>query len=394
MKILHLTTYQEGGGGIASLRLHQAMLKANMDSKLLSVFGKENHNEAIFSLQAGPDQISFRRNQQKEKWIRYFQAWKVRLCGKSIELFSFPSSVWEIEDHPLIKEADLIHLHWVAGMVDVKRFFAKINKPIVWTLHDAWPFTGGFHYEKYFNAKPFLPVSKPLLKLKYVAYKQKNITIVSPSRYMLNLCLESNVFQQQQHVVIPNSVPASIYQPHFHRDELRKRLGVKTTDFVLLFVSTELDYFRKGFDILLDAFTTYKNKNIKLFVAGKKGRQVFPSDPRITFWGHVAENHLAELLSASDALVHTSREDNFPNVIIESLTCGTPVLAIDEGGMSEMIDDTNGIRCDENTIKKGFDEIIGMHINRTQIASTAKRNFSPAVQAKRFKQLYISLLMP
>ncbi len=394
MKILHIITHQGGGAGIACLRLHHALCEAKIDSNVLSLFGKGNIKESIFSLEADAGKIDFTAILKKEKRTRYLQAWKIRLKGKPKELFSFPDSLWRIEDHPLVKEADIIHLHWVAGMIDVERFFAAVNKPVVWTLHDAWPFTGGFHYESYFNVKPFASVSDKLLELKRKSYAGKNITVIAPSRYMISLCRSSEVFLTQSHFAIPNSVPSSIYYPRKNRAELRARLGIKANEQAWFFASDELDYFRKGADLLLNAFASYKNENVKLFIAGKQGKQKLSNDPRIQFTGHIAdENHFAELLSACDALIHTSREDNFPNVILESIFCGTPVLSIDKGGVSEMIrEGVNGILTSEENLLEGFEKIIAANFNSEKIATEAKDVFSTEVQAARFTLLYNQLI--
>jgi glycosyltransferase involved in cell wall biosynthesis len=390
MKILHLITNQGGGAGIACLRLHHALREMEMESKVLSLFGNENKKENIFSLEADPGKLDFESILKKSKSRKYRQAWKIRLKGKPKELFSFPDSLWEIEDHPLVKEADVIHLHWIAGMIDIERFFSTVKKPIAWTIHDAWPFTGGFHYESYFNAKPFASISNALLETKRNAYAGKNITLIAPSRYLLNLCRASKVFKDQTHLAIPNSVPSAVYYPRKNRAELRARLGIKEHEQAWFFASGELDYFRKGADILLQAFPGYKNEKVKLFIAGKEGKQKFPKDPRIHFTGHIAnENQFAEILNACDALIHTSREDNFPNMILESLFCGTPVLSIDKGGVSEMIrNGVNGILIGEDQLQEGFEKIIRLNYNREAIASTAQQTFSSEVQAARFKNLY------
>ncbi len=394
MKILHLTTNQGGGAGIACLRLHHALREAGIESKVLSLRGDENKQAGIFSIEANPGNTDFTSVSKKEKSRHYRQAWKIRLKGKPKELFSFPDSLWKLEEHPLVKEADIIHLHWVAGMIDIERFFGAIKKPVVWTLHDAWPFTGGFHYESYLNVNPFVSISNELLEIKRNAYAGKQIIAVAPSRYLTEQCRSSNVFKDQPHFSIPNSVPSSVYFPRSNRNELRTRLGIKENERAWFFASDQLDYFRKGADILLKAFASFKNENIKLFIAGKEGKQKLPNDSRINFTGHIAdENHIAELLNACDALIHTSREDNFPNVILESLFCGTAVLSIDKGGVSEMIrDGVNGILTDEENLLKGFQEIADAEFNREKIASETQSVFSSEIQAARFKNLYHQLV--
>jgi hypothetical protein len=74
---------------------------------------------------------------------------KQMLKGKpsNYEVFSFPQTVYNITKHPLVQEADIIHLHWVANFLDYRSFFKQIQKPIVWTLHDLNPISEkGFHY--------------------------------------------------------------------------------------------------------------------------------------------------------------------------------------------------------------------------------------------------------
>lgn len=325
MKVLHLTTHAGGGAGIACLRLHRALREAGVGSSVLTLQGIENTAEYIFSFEESSNKDQFISDLRKEKRKRYRRAWQVRFHGKPKELFSFPDSRYKIESHKLVQEADIIHLHWVSGMIDLPRFFAAVKKPIVWTLHDAWPFSGGFHYENYFDAKPFERISNRNLEIKKSAYSGKNITVVAPSRYLLESCKESKVFQGKTHMVIPNSTPSSVFHPSTERDVIRKNLNLKENQVLWIFACDELDYFRKGADILFRAFLQWKNPGVKLLIAGKPGKGEILKDERIQFTGHVNENRMAELLNAADALIHTSREDNFPNVILESLFCGTPV---------------------------------------------------------------------
>lgn len=389
MKILHLSKHPNGGAGIACIRLHRALREAGIDSNVLVLEGKGIPEENIFSFETSSDANQFVSTLRKEKRKRYRRAWLVRFRGKPKELFSFPDSRWKIESHPLVQEADIIHLHWVAGMINLPGFFASVKKPIVWTLHDAWPFTGGFHYEDYFDGSAFAKISKRNLEIKKKAYAGKNITIVAPSRYLLNSSRESKVFEGKTHAVIPNSVPATIYHPLANRESIRKNLGVKEPEQLWVFACAELDYFRKGADILLKAFSEYENENVRLLIVGNPGKQVKPNDKRIQFTGHIEENKMVDLLNAADALLHTSREDNFPNIILESLFCGTPVLSTDEGGVPEMIHDgVNGFLTSAEKLPEDFRKILGKQFDRKKISAETQVVFSAEVQAMRFKQLY------
>ena len=84
----------------------------------------------------------------KLHWGRDVETWNYIIDQVDRKtLFSIPYSEYtSLVDHPLVQEADIIHLHWIAGFVDYPTFFKKVDKPIVWTIHDENPGLGGSHY--------------------------------------------------------------------------------------------------------------------------------------------------------------------------------------------------------------------------------------------------------
>ena len=151
MNILHLNTYDIGGAAKACIRLHQGLLKAGINSKLLVAEkrGVEDISECYVITNPKKGETTAVASSEAST------AYQTRLLQtkdlpKGYEGFNFPYSLYQIEKHWLYDWADIIQLHWVARFLDWTTFFQKNKKPIVWTLHDMLPFSGGYHYEKGF----------------------------------------------------------------------------------------------------------------------------------------------------------------------------------------------------------------------------------------------------
>lgn len=382
MKVLHITAIGAGGAGIACRRQHMALRNARVDSKMLLLAGKNDPSAQIYSVEAtDPD---FEKTMQRYKRQRSLLNVKVRLNGKTPELFSAAHSVWEIEKHPLVKEADVIHLHWVAGMIDLERFFAVVQKPVVWTLHDAWSYTGGFHYERYWNSASFAKLSAPGIELRKKLFRNRAIKIVTPSQYLLDECRNSGVFAQGEFHHVPNCIDETF--------RLHAPKNTERTTQQWFFACDELDYYRKGAHLLFEAFAGWKSKDALLVVAGKAGKLKAPDDKRIFFQGHVDTQEINSTIGKSDAIIHPSLEDNLPNIIAEAHCCGTPVLATPVGGVPEMITPGfNGILAkatDSASLRNAFDELLQTAFDREAISAKAQETYSPAEFARRMTEIY------
>ena len=173
MKIVHLCTQDYGGAGKAAYRLNLGLNAIGVDSKMI-VLGKRSGD---YSVKVLPDTIqdsSFRcmdveKHESKilqaqwNKWAGILSAYPKRPNG--LELFSDTSAFTKLENCAEIKEADIINMHWVAGIVDYPKMADAFgNKQIVWTLHDMNAFTGGCHYTddcvKYKNSCENCPQTK------------------------------------------------------------------------------------------------------------------------------------------------------------------------------------------------------------------------------------------
>lgn len=396
-KVLHICESDEGGAGIAAFRLNKALSKCDVDSKML-VINKSRRDQSLFKYSVpiwtrvmAHLPVYYRQNKYKN-----FH----RDSIDSYEITTFPEAFFDISSHPLVKEADIINLHWMGNMLNYKKFFRSVNKPIVWTLHDMNPFLGCAHYMGDVERNPEdRLIEEKLRNLKKKAYNDsKSITIVDLCPWMQKYSKDSDAFRERRHVIIPNSIDTDIFKS---RDSLiaRKALGMPIDKPLIMFCCQNLNNRRKGFDLLIKALSELKNKYHFIVVGNTDGVEILNENSEMHFFGTVSDELLLSLLYASaDLFVIPSREDNLPNTMLESLCCGTPILSFDNGGMADTINHgVNGLLVKEQTseglisgIEKFYRE--KEKYSRNMIAKEARQRFSPEVQALQYDNLYQSLL--
>lgn len=418
MKILHINTRDYGGAAIAAIRLHKALLDEGVDSSML------------FLEQSDPDipaAIGFRKEEKKQTnyLIRKIVSAKKKLLEgisqsqrnnaklenrvKGLEMFSFNPSDYDVSSHPAYREADVIHLHWSARFFDF-RSFQRMRKPVIWTLHDMNPFTGGCHFSR--GCSNYETACKNCLQLAGTTdinnawvnqeYKRKNLegispVITAPSNWMKSCSDKSSLFKGFKSICIPNSVDLGTFKP---LDKLfcREALNWPAEKKIMLFVSEEIDYPRKGFDLLKKAHSGITISQILTFVIGTTGMPEI-SIPGIRYQGKINDERLMALAySAADSVVIPSREDNLPNVMLESLACGTPVISFRVGGMPDVITNGfNGLLAEEVTSESFAKTISEFFENqgifkRDDIRNHAEKLFSPRSQSSAYIRLYKEML--
>jgi glycosyltransferase involved in cell wall biosynthesis len=389
MKILHLTYTLQGGAGIAAYRQHKALRAAGIDSSILTVEGQNDPQQGIYSLQETmTDYTNVLRKHQRRKFIRNI---KTRIHGNTPELFSDFRSVWGIEKHELIRKADIIHLHWVAEMIDLEVFFSSVTKPVVWTLHDAWAFTGGFHYEKYWDTRPFGRLSARGLNIRREIFRTRRAELIFPSQYLMDQCTSSGVFENSSFHKIDNCVDECYYVAR-----QRSMQPKNNSELQILFASGELRYYRKGFDIVLSALNNggLGPHHLSVIGSGLNPGTEKKLGAQFTAYEKDAGSMLKRYANA-DVLIHTSREDNQPNVVAESLCCGTPVIATPAGGVPEMIQNNmNGIildTCSPEALCSAISDFNIRDYDRARIADEARHRYAPDKFAKSILKVYSEL---
>ena len=401
MKVVHVCTSDKGGAGIAAVRLHKALLAQGVESTFLSLYcSGTTPAHACYKTKS---KFTYFQRLKNKLGIPVLVSEKNTIILKSFnanyEIFSFPDSDYEVEQHPLLKDADIINLHWVSGFLNYPTFFNAVKKPIVWTLHDMNPLLGGFHYmgDKVRNEKAMGELEKSLMKIKENSYNLSNINVITPSEWLFNE-VKKSIFKNQNCQVIYNSLDMTVFKLQ-SVSVARQFFNLPENKIIMLFVAQDTGNFRKGFDLLKESLNNlHLSDDIVIVSVGAKSSQLNIPKNCIFIDTISDEKQMSLLYAAADLYILPSREDNLPNVMLESLSCGTPVIAFSNGGMKEIIKNGfNGFLADDcnaenltDAISKGLQFIKEM--NRSEISKDAETLFAPEIQSKAYIKLYQQLL--
>ncbi|PRY15773.1 glycosyltransferase involved in cell wall biosynthesis [Pontibacter ummariensis] len=371
MKVLHISTYKTGGAGIAAFRLHKGLQALGVESEFLYLNSEAGEIMRKAAPAPPPPLPLYRRvwskylnkvlrpsNQSKES------SKKEEVIDGNFEAFTSPVSIYDITLHPAYQSADIVNLHWVSDFLDYPTFFERNNKPLIWTLHDMNPFQGGFHYQGDALSNSHLAD----MDLKYLEIKQaalssaKNIHIVALSKWILEISSKSTVFRSFSHSLIPNGIDPYLFKP-LDKAFSRQVLGLPKDKKIVLFISEKLSVYRKGFDLLLKMVDSFKgHKNLVFCAVGTYNSE---QQNNVVYLNAIQDERLIPIVySACDVFVVPSREDNLPNVMLEALACGTPVVATPVGGIPDaIIQDYNGILA-KDTSPESLSEALQLFFDR------------------------------
>ena len=415
MKIISLSSFDtKGGAARASYRLHQGLNKISVDSWILSqikysqdpkVIGAKSASgieQAKTGLRLTLDQLPLKRYSNREK-----------------QRFSPNWLPYQIMPQIAAIDPDLINLHWIgAGYIPIEAL-AKFKRPIVWTLHDMWAFTGGCHYnqscEKYTascGACPLLgsdretDLSRKVWQRKQQAWRDLDLTVVTPSQWLADCARSSSLFGNQRIEVIPYGLDLDTYRP-IDRQTARDLLKLPRDKQLVLFLSLNATSDkRKGFHLLQPALAKLSHNGwqskLELMVVGASEPE---NPPELGFKTHYLgtlndDLTLALAYSAADVFVAPSLQDNLPNTVLEAIACGTPCVAFDIGGMPDMVEDrVNGYLAkpyEIDDLVRGISWILEDEA-RTQTLSRqarekAEREFALLIQARRYEAIYREIL--
>lgn len=394
MKVLHINTSDKvGGAAIAAYRLHKALLKNGIKSKML-VLNKITDEQEITAIITNKIKRIF-----LPELMSFFEQKKFRKYGNRENkiMFSQGKYGFKMSEHPLVKEADIIHLHWINnGMLSIKEI-AKISqkgKKIVWTLHDMWPFTGGCHYSgncfeyekkcsncKILNLNSRNDITMKIFEKKRKSYEKIDFNIIGCSKWIGECAKKSTLFKNKRVKVIPNIIEKKIFKP-IEKSICRNILNLDVKKKYILFgaINSNTDK-RKGHHLLIRALENLKKeelnsiKNIEILVFGSSHFLESEKVPfKINFFGHIYDEITLSLIyNSADVFVAPSLEDNLPNTVNESLLCGTPVVAFKVGGMTDMINHLeNGYLASVNDSKDLSNGIL----NFLKYSNKASSNFA------------------
>lgn len=339
----------QGGAAIATYRLFQALRRAGADVSM-AVQRKTGDDPAVIGL-AGKwgDALAWLRPRIDQLPLRLYPDRRSPLFSPAV----VPGLLPRLERSPA---PDVVHASWIAGGFLRPEALAAFRRPVVWTLHDMWPFTGGCHYagacrayETTCGACPELGSSRAydlstrLWKRKEAAWRRMDLTVVTPSRWLGRCARESALFRDRRVEVIPNCIDTQVFKP-VDRDFARDLLGLPIDRrLVLLLAERAMSDPRKGHQFLAPAVqwlaTSRPDLPIDLVIVGES-RPARPSDQGVPvhYLGKLSDD-AAKVLAycAADVVVTPSTQENLSNAVMESLSCGVPVVAFDIGGMPDLV---------------------------------------------------------
>jgi len=417
MRILHLNTYDlQGGAARAAQRLHAGLRNLQHDSRMLVCHKTSNQEQVI------PAELQILEQPSK-------LAQRILLKGNvhnrtpaSNTHFSLPEPSWDISRHPEVQASQILNLHWVAEFVSLPSLarLARTGRPVVWTLHDQRPFTGGCHFSagcQHYQIEcgrcPQLQrfsdrLPRAVLADARNALRKAPLTIVSPSRWLADCAKQSALFRNSRIEVIPYGLDTRVFCP---QAQARREHELPANAVVLLFGADCVRERRKGFQALTAGLSAaMENRPFREAIdAGRVMVACFgdpdleqpPSAVPIRNLGRVTSDAaLARIYSAADAVLLPSLEDNLPNVMLEAMCCGTPVLAHQVGGVSDVIvNDHNGLLVPANNpglFGAALRQLASDRALRERLAAACRNEmpslFSLKVQAERYLALYEELL--
>lgn len=411
MKILIVNISDiSGGAARAAYRLHKALLTQGIDSKML-VQIKESDDWRVETTVTNKIQkgINLIRSTIDGLPTKFYKN-KVE-TPFSPSWIGFGGVINKINE----VNPDVVHLHWVAeGMMCIEDF-AKIKAPIVWSLHDNWAFTGGCHImwecDKYKNNCGTCPrlgsnkendLSRKVFNRKQKTFdKIKDITIVGLSHWLNECSKSSTLLKGKKHINLPNPIDTSIFKPFDKKQSKALWRLPKNKKLILFGAMSATSDTNKGFKELNESLSKLQNKDIELVVFGSsKPKESQSFGFKTHYLGRLHDDvSLTTLYNLADVMVVPSKQENLSNAIMESLSCGTPVVGFDIGGNSDMVEHKkNGYLAkpfDTSDLKDGVEWILN-HDNYEELCRNARakvlEEFESQIVAKKYIKLYKDIL--
>lgn len=417
MKVLFINTNDTNGGAArAAIRIMRGVQQSGVEAQMFVKFKNSQVSDVVPLSHFEPTGMLYRAfdwiaTKIKNKWQHH--KWHPYKQTKQNLYFSDLRST-RIHDVLQKIDCDIVHLHWINNRFLNIEELKKIKKPIVWTLHDSWPFTGICHvpyeckeYETHCGACPMLGSKKEkdlayeVFKKKMDAYKDLDLHIVTPSQWLGENVKRSALLCRFPITVIPNCIDTELYQP-MDKTDARKVLDLDPDRKYLLFGAMHaVEDANKGFAYLQEALTQISEKNTELLVYGTEDdMQRYDLPISVRSFGYINEDKMMALLyNAADVCVVPSLSENLSNTIMESLACGTPVVAFRIGGNSDMIEHKqNGYLAKEKDSKdlaKGIEWCLANNADGILSINAREKvmnNYTVDIVSEQYKQLYESLL--
>lgn len=412
MKVLLVSNYDvKGGAARASYRLHKGLQSRGVNSQIL-VGSKSSNDENVRLM---PTKLG-----DKFKGIRAkLNRLPLKVYPKLGQVIFSPQWVPDSLASEVAKiNPDVINLHWVCeGYMQIETL-PKFNKPIVWTLHDMWAFTGGCHYsencDRYLDACGACPqlhstkdadISRWIWQRKAQFWQNLDLTLVTPSNWLAECAKSSSLLKKYPVKVVANGLDAEVYKP-LNRPQVRYSLNLPQNKHLVLFGAMQGTGDRwKGFPLLVPALQRLSKSGwqdkIELLVFGSSQ----PENPidvgfKTHYLGRLEDECLAKVYAAADVMVVPSRYEAFGQTASEALACGTPVVAFDVTGLKDIVDrQHNGYLAqpyDSEDLARGIAWVLENPDRHQKLCiharQKAEKEFTLEIQANRYLSVFNEVL--
>jgi glycosyltransferase involved in cell wall biosynthesis len=413
MNVLLLSAFDtEGGASRSTYRLHQGLHKIGIHSKML-VQEKFSNDTTVIAPKT-------RLEQGIAKARLTFDAYPLKQYTSRSETSFSPQWLPDTTLNRISQiSPDLVNLHWINAAFMRIETISKLKRPLVWTLHDMWAFSGGCHYnetcDRYTSSCGSCPqlgsqkdtdLSHWVWKRKLRAWQTLDLTVVTPSKWLSQCVKASSLLKKTRVEVIPYGLDTDIYRP-INQSTARELLNLPQDKHLVLFGALQATGDkRKGFHLLQPALVDLSRNGwgdkIELVVLGASRSN---TSPEFGFKSHYLgtlkdDLSISLVYAAADVFVAPSVQDNLPNTVLEAIACGTPCVAFNTGGIPDMIEhQRNGYLAEPFRISDLAQGIVWVLEDEERYARLAHRSrekaeqeFVLTLQAKRYESLFTQIL--
>ena len=421
MKVAHFCTFPHGGAATAAIRQHNGLRQAGIDSQFYYFIDEKEQLRSddfskieFISVQHQGPLASVNSFFAKRRRRRIHRLYDEHLDQRDPMLETYAMAE---QPNPSVLDwtsidADIVNLHWLSFFADFPSFLKSIPKhiPIVWTLHDTHAFTGGCHYNgncmRFSDGCGDCPqvrspnpqdVSLTSLLAKRKSYRYKKLQVVAPCKWMLDLARRSSVWPAKTSFKkIEYGLQLEKFQP-IGQSEARAALKLDPKKRLVAFGAMEIDNPRKGFAHLMAALKKVKaaGMDCECLVFGSGEIEQTEWLPKLNSLGFLdSAERLCQAYSAADVVVVPSIEDNQPQVGLEAMACGTPVIAFDACGLPEyVIDGKTGWLCpvaDSDALAEKIAASLNGDAKKFGAAAVKQiqKRFDVRQQTQKWQQLY------
>ena len=410
IKALHLNTFaRQGGAARAAFRLHSALRDHGVDSWMEVQQAKKNYPYVI-SPETPLQKLIAKIRPHLTRPVLRLQRTKNPIFH-SLNLL--PSGkVKRINNSGF----DVLHLHWINKEMLSVAEIGRFKLPIVWTLHDGWPFCGAEHHTRIEGRERYrigytsgnrdfdhegIDIDRWVWRRKCRHWRSQEFVLVAPSQWMAKCARQSVLFSDSSVKVIPNAVDTDKYKP-LDPCFSRKALNLPQKANLILFGALGLrNSPLKGLKLLREALGLLKNRlDVELVAVGETDNT---KNWKLPFKTHNLgrlndATTLALAYSAANLVVVPSKIESFGLMAAESLACGTPCVGFAATGLQDVVDHKrNGFLAtpyNPGSLAEGVQWVLGRESGKLKQSarSKAENSFSKEIVAQSSKNLYQDIL--